>query len=64
MLFIFREWYPAGGMDDFELDFDKKQDALLYIEKNKYKYGESFINYHIYDTTTRNIIFKDLINKI
>ena len=63
LVFIYAVYYPSGGMDDFENDFNELYDAKKFMENeadacdegaehfNKYKHG------HIWDMHHRQIIF-------
>lgn len=55
LVFSGDDYYPCGGMDDFEIDFDNEDEAL---ERASTYDMEGFKWCHVYDTVKREIIFR------
>lgn len=57
LLFSGCEYYPAGGMDDFNDDFDDLEDAVnaaeaIILDKNNYSPWV-----HVYDTESKKEVY-------
>lgn len=54
LLFVCEVYYPAGGMEDFEGDFDTLEEAMIKAKEMESEYNFS----HIFDQNEKKIIWE------
>lgn len=52
-LFTYEQFYPRGGMKDFDKDFDSVKEAEEYVKLIHY----AMCNHHVADMTTGKIVW-------
>lgn len=55
LLFGFSNWYPEGGMNDLEEDFESWEEIDAYYEEHGIDYGDDAGEYHVLDTLERKL---------
>ena len=60
LVFLGEHYYPNGGMNDFNKDFDTLDEAKKYIENwlNGAEYPKTEYWYHVYSIEDKAIVYK------
>jgi len=58
LLFTGYIYYPGGGMEDFDGDFDSLDEALTELKRIKEEHDPSTDWWHIYDGMLKTIVKK------
>lgn len=57
LLFAYSDYYPQGGMNDFEESFDTLEDAKAYYISDKVSCSEVC---HVYDLELNEIVYTNI----
>ena len=63
-IFVFNDYYPKGGMEDFHSSYDNLEDAMKKAKSLKLEYAnytnylEGFENIQVWNISTRNLEYE------